>query len=522
MSRDRMLSHRLVRPTVRTPTQKVSRGFSQRSLPAIGLPIVGVLLVLVLLSWGARPSGVAGASSTAGSPHAAAQGSVPCSVAPNVGMPATTLSATITLGPHMTISQLMALMTPQQMLAATSMTFSPGGADVALLQATFFPVTQQVIYTGVITIFPDALPGARNLRIRIQPGGSPPVEFLCPLAFTVETPEERLQRANGTFRSEVAGALQAIGRQAGVPVRMDNFAFTFNGNPPLVVNAMVSSAEGLTPEQLARGADLLLTFLRLPEGSALPSGFYVVRVFRDPPAGSWWAQFRDPGGRMVLQTPMEVDVRPIEDEVQKPRYKLTARGKLVPPTLIIDWHKKDKTIEVDAQIELPIGTGGPDAAPLPPAGQTILNAANAFLSTARDAIAAGAKLTKADAARTVALASWEDDRVVAWTYINGMERATIEELARGRETILTFGSRKFWLYRLHRDENGQWLVTSLSPDGESHTEVAEVSLSDRPSDSPLPILLTSIEPDDILPTLVTPAGLTIKQPDCGCKGCCVR
>jgi hypothetical protein len=155
-------------------------------------------------------------------------------------MPATTLSATITLGPHMTISQLMALMTPQQMLAATSMTFSPGGADVALLQATFFPVTQQVIYTGVITIFPDALPGARNLRIRIQPGGSPPVEFLCPLAFTVETPEERLQRANGTFRSEVAGALQAIRRQAGVPVRMDNFAFTFNGNPPLVVCPVLS------------------------------------------------------------------------------------------------------------------------------------------------------------------------------------------------------------------------------------------------------------------------------------------
>ncbi|MCS6818272.1 MAG: hypothetical protein N0A16_11440 [Blastocatellia bacterium] len=450
--------------------------------------------------------------------HAAAQGSVSCSVVPNSGMQATTLSATITLGPHIALSQLMATMTPQQMLAATSMTLSPGGVEIALLQTTFLPLTQQVTYTGTITIFQDASPGARNLRISIRPREGLPVELTCPLAFTVETPAERLQRANETFRSEVASALQAIGRQAGALVQTDNFAFAFNGNPPLVVNAMIRDAGDLPLERLSQGVDILLVFLWLPVGSALPSGFYVIRVFRDPPAGSWWAQFKDLGGRILLQTPMEVSVRPTEDEAQKPRYQLTAKGKLIPPTLIIDWHKKDRTVQVDAQIELPIGTGGADAMPLPSAGQAIVRAANTLLSAARDAIAAGATLIRADAAWTVAVAS-DQDGIVAWTYINGMERASIEDLARGRETILTFGLGKFWLYRIRRDENGQWLATSRSPDGESYTQVAEVSLSGGPPASPLPTLLTSIEPDDVSPTLVTPVGITIKQKDCGGCGC---
>lgn len=518
MKFDRTLSRHLMRPMARILRLKVFRRFfpPTRGGSATGLPIVGLMLVSVLLSPGMRSLDVAGVSPTAGGTRAAAQTPIPCSVVPNTGMQATTLSATISLGPHMTVSQLMAMMTPQQMLAATRMSFSPGGVEVALLQTTFLP-TQQVIYSGMITILEDALPGARNLRVTIQPGGAPPVELICPLAFTVETPEERLQRANETFRSEVAAALQAVGRQAGIPVRTEDFAFAFDGNPPLVVNAMIRSAEDLTLEELARGADLLLVFLRLPEGSALPSGFYIIRVFQQPPAGPWWAEFKDTSGRVVLRTPIEVEVHPIEDEVQKPRYKLTVKEKLIPPTLIIDWHKKKTNPEVDMHIELSIGAGGADPTPLPREGQAIVNAANAFLGTARDAIAAGAKLTKADAARTIGVGSLAQVFVV-WTYINGLERAGIEELARGRLSFLTFGAGKFWLYRIWRDENGQWLTTSQSPNGESYTSPAEVSPAGVSTTAP--ILLTNIEPDDISPTLVTPAGLVIKQRDCGCWGCC--
>lgn len=439
---------------------------------------------------------------------------VACSIAPNSGILGSTQAVTISVGPHMLISQYMAALTPSQMRAATSMNFSPGGAEVALLQATY--LLQQVIYSGVITIAPEALPGVRNLGIRIQPMGLPSSEFICPLAFTVETPEERLQRAHQAFRAEVAGALQVMGRQMGVAVQAEDFVASFDDDRPLVVSAPITGTENLPIEELARGADLLFVFLRLPHGSDLPSGFYVIRVSRE--LGGWRARFRNAQGRVVLETPMEVEIRETEQEAQKPKYKLTAKGKLIPPTLIVDWHKREKMVQVDAQIEIPLGTGGPDGTPLPQLGQAILRAADTFMSAAREGIAAGAKLTKADAARTIGGGSSADVFVV-WTYTNGLERASIEELARGRTSFLTFGGGKFWLYRIWRDANGQWLTTSQSPNGESYTSPAEVSPSGV--STRVPILLTSIEPDDISPTLVTPTQITIKQPDCGCKGCCV-
>ena len=525
MTFDRTLSRHLTRPIARI-LRKVCRSFSPpaRGGSAIGSPIVGLMLVLALLPPGVRPLGVAEVSPAAGKTGAAAQlETIPCSVAPNTGMQATTLSATISLGPHPTVSQLMTTMTPQQVLAATSMSFSPGGVEVALLQTAFLP-TQQVIYTGLITILSDALPGARNLGITIRRAGALPVELMCPLAFTVETPEERLQRANQTFRSEVAAALEAVGRQVGIPVQTENFAFAFNGNPPLVVNAMTRSAGDLTLEQLARGADLLLVFLHLPKDSALPSGFYIIRVFQEPPTGPWWAQFKDTSGRVILQTPIEVEVQPIEDEAQKPRYKLTAKGKVIPPTLIIDWHEKKGKTQVDMEIELSIGTGGPDPTPLPGEGQAILRAANALLSTAGDALAVGAKLTKADAARGNVGIGTTGPELAVWTYINGLERASIEELARGRPSFLLFQLGKFWLYRIWQDENGRWLSTAQSLDGESNTAPVEVSPSGVSTKAP--ILLTNVDPDGISPTLVTPAGLVIKEPSyctrCGCCNKCCK
>ncbi len=448
-----------------------------------------------------------------------AQTPIPCSLTPNTGLPGDTFSATISLGPHALLSPLMMTMNPAEMQAATSLSFSPIGVQAFVIQTTYTQ-TQQVIYTSLLTLLPTASPGRRDLAITIQPPGRMPVGFICPRAFAIETPEERVQRANQRFREEVADALRDMGQQMGVPVGTDDFVASFDDDPPLVVNARIAGAEALPIEELARGADVLFVFLRVPQGSGLPSGFYVIRVSQE--AGRWRAQFRDARGRIALETPMDVEIRETEQEAQKPKYKLTTKGKLIPPTLIVDWHKKDKKIEVDAQIEIPLGTGGPDGTPLPLAGQAILRATETFLSAARSSIAAGAKLTKADAARTIGAASTEET-VIVWTYINGVERASIEELARGRPTIFVIAGDKIWLSRIWRDANGQWFTTNQFPTGESVTVPVEVSASGVSTMAP--ILLTDNEPDDLSPTLVTPAGITIKQKSwctrCNCcENCC--
>jgi len=417
----------------------------------------------------------------------------------------------------------MMTMNPAEMQAATSLSFSPIGVQAFVIQTTYTQ-TQQVVYTSILTLLPTAPSGPRDLVITLQPPGRMPVGFVCPRAFAIEAPEEHMQRANQRFREEVADALQAMGRQMGVPVRTDDFVVSADDDAPLVVNAIVAGAEDLPIEELARGADLLFVFLRVPQGSGLPSGFYVIRVSQD--SGRWRAQFRDAEGRIALETPMDVEIRETEQEAQKPKYKLTTKGKLIPPTFIVDWHKKDKKIEVDAQIEIPLGTGGPDGTPLPPAGQVILRATDTFRSAARDSIAAGAKLTKADAARAVGAAS-TGEAFIVWTYINGMERASIEELARGRPVMLVIAGDqrwgdKLWLSRIGRGQGSSdpgWFVTNQFPTGESVTVPADVSPSGV--STMVPLLLTSIEPDDISPTLVTPAGLTIKQKSsCTTCNCC--
>jgi hypothetical protein len=456
-----------------------------------------------------------------------AQTPIPCSLTPNSGLPGDTFSATISLGPHALLSPLMMTMTPAEMQAATSLSFSPIGVQAFVIQ-TAYTQTQQVIYTSILTLLPTAPSGPRDLVITLQPPGRMPVGFVCPRAFAIETPEEHMQRANQRFREEVADALQAMGRQMGVPVRTDDFVVSADDDPPLIVSALIAGAEDLPIEELARGADLLFVFLRVPRGSALPSGFYVIRVSQD--SGRWRAQFRDAQGRIALETPMDVEIKETTDE-QADLFRIkvtTPSGKVIVKNIQKQrLRMAGPRRTVDAQIELPLGTGGPDGTPLPPAGQVILRATDTFRSAARDSIAAGAKLTKADAARAVGAAS-TGEAFIVWTYINGMERASIEELARGRPAMLVIAGDqrwgdKLWLSRIGRDADGQWFVTDQFPTGESITVPADVSPSGV--STMVPLLLTSIEPDDISPTLVTPARITIKQKSsctrCNCcEGCC--
>jgi hypothetical protein len=130
---------------------------------------IGLLLFLVLLPpdgllWAARSAETFTAAATA----ASLQIDVPCTIEPNSGLivpQGQTIPAVITLGPHSTVALLILVFTPEQLLAATTMRFQPGGIQVALRDVSFIG-TEQIRYSTVLTIAPDAAPGVRDLPRR--------------------------------------------------------------------------------------------------------------------------------------------------------------------------------------------------------------------------------------------------------------------------------------------------------------------------------------------------------------------
>jgi hypothetical protein len=415
---------------------------------------IGLLLFLVLLPpdgllWAARSAETFTAAATA----ASLQIDVPCTIEPNSGLTVPqghTIPAVITLGPHPTVALLILVFTPEQLLAATTMRFQPGGIQVALRDVSFIG-TEQIRYSTVLTIAPDAAPGVRDLNITIQT--SPPIELFCSRAFTVETPEQSLEKANQTFRNEVAQALQQIARQARVQIQTDNFvAIPLDDGSSVVVNAGIAGVENLTLEQLARGADVLFTFLRVPQGSGLPSGFYTVRIFRM--GTQWKAQFKNLQGRVALET--DAEVGPGDPALQKPKItaKLECDGGC---TLSIDIHwGKGK-----ARAPVPLGTGGPDRTPLPPVGQTIAQATGNFYQVARGVI----NTIKVDTFRQVIIGS-RDDVLVVHTVFQGVENLTLEDLAKGQDVFFGYFRTPqasglpagLYTVRIIRSDLGQWLA----------------------------------------------------------------
>ncbi len=120
----------------------------------------------------------------------------------------------------------------------------------------------------------------------------------------VEIPEQKLEQLNQTFRSAVASAMQEAAGLAKVRLQTDNFtAIVLDDGNSVVMNGVIAGVENLTLEQLAQGADVLFTFL--PQGSALPSGFYIVRFLRRET--QWKAQFKDLEGKVILEADAEVN-----------------------------------------------------------------------------------------------------------------------------------------------------------------------------------------------------------------------
>jgi hypothetical protein len=307
----------------------------------------------------------------------------------------------------------------------------------------------------------------------------------CP-GSTVNMPEAltpELEQAHQTFRSTVASALQEAAKLGNVPVRTDNFvAILLDDGSSVVVNAGIAGVENLTLEQLAKGADVLFVFLRLPQGSGLPSGFYTVRFFQTPGTKQWKAQFRNLEGQVALETDAEVGPG---DHVWKEKPKLTG-------SIGCDFDAGECWIKIDirwgngnARASVRLGTGGPDPTPLRAAGQVIAQATAKFYEAARGII----NTVKTNTYRQVMIGS-RDDILIVHTLLRGVEMQTIDELAKGQDVFYGYfrtpQSSKlpsgFYRVRIAQSATGEWVARFVDAKGNTVKE-GPATVGDR---EPLP------------------------------------
>jgi len=315
-------------------------------------------------------------------------------------------------------------------------------------------------------------------------------KLFSPTEKPVEIPEQRLEQLNQTFRSAVASAMQQAAELANVQVQTDNFAAILpDDGSSVVVNAVVAGAENLTLEQLARGADVLFTFLQLPRGSALPSGFYTVRLFQMETR--WKAQFKDLQGKVVLETDAEV-----KGEDPALRLKDGVTSVIIIQTenviiVILDIHPLQYPPPWSARVMLRLGTGGPDSSSLPTAGQAILQAMGKFYQEARRVM----NTIETNTFQQVMVGT-RNDVLLVHTVFQGVEKLTLEELAKGQDVFLRYIHYSpphpmmptgFAVVRILRNSAGQWaaqirdlqgkLLLELPVSVEPQTNVGGVSLT---------------------------------------------
>jgi hypothetical protein len=288
-----------------------------------------------------------------------------------------------------------------------------------------------------------------------------------------ETPEQRLEQTNQSFRSTVASAMQEAAKLAGVTITTDNFvAIPLDDGSSVAVNAGIAGVENLTLEQLAKGADVLFTFLRLPRGSALPSGFYTVRIFQTPGTNQWKAQFRNLEGQVALETDAEVGPG---DLAQKQKPRLTG-GVFIDPInpitgsrIVIDIHWE----KGNAQAQVLLGTGGPDPTPLPAAGQKIAQATANFYRAALATVNG----SRSNTHKQVIIGS-RDDILAVHTVLQDVEKLTLEQLAQGQDVFFGYFRESgsglptgFYTIRIAQGVAGQWLARFVDAKGNTVKEV---------------------------------------------------
>jgi hypothetical protein len=309
------------------------------------------------------------------------------------------------------------------------------------------------------------------------------------------TPEQQLEQANQTFRSTVASAMQEAAKLRPINIVSSNF-IVLNADICVVVNA-IAGVENLTLEQLAQGADVLFTFLRLPQGSGLPSGFYTVRFFQTPGTKQWKAQFRNLEGRVALETDAEVGLGDIAREIPK----LTG-------DFGCDFDKGECWIKIDirwktasAKASVRLGTGGPDPTPLPAAGQVIAQATAKFYEAACGII----NTVKTNTYRQVIIGSRDDNLVVYTAFRSrgsrGMD-SPLPDLAKGQDIMFCYIRPPqssnlptgFYTVRIAQSATGEWLARFVDAKGNTVKEVpATVGHGDPLAQKPR--LTIDIDPD---------------------------
>jgi hypothetical protein len=222
---------------------------------------------------------------------------------------------------------------------------------------------------------------------------------------------------------------------------------------------------------------VLFTFLRLPQGSALPSGFYTVRFFQTPETKQWKAQFRNLQGRVVLETDAEVG---LEDIARKnPDIKITGSFgcEFDSDKGFHCWIKIDIHVEWEiswgARALVPVGTGGPDPTPLPAAGQVIAQATANFYEAARRII----NTVKTNTYRQVIIGS-RDDNLVVHTVFRGVEMRTIDDFAKGVDVFYGYFRTPqsselptgFYTVRIAQSATGEWVARFVDAKGNTVKE----------------------------------------------------
>ncbi|MBI4518097.1 MAG: hypothetical protein HY699_20020 [Deltaproteobacteria bacterium] len=318
----------------------------------------------------------------------------------------------------------------------------------------------------------------------------------CPLARAMEG-------ANQVFRAAVASALleaaqQAMG-QAQQIAAGDFVAIPADDDAnSIVVNSRIVGVEDLTLDKLAEGADVLFTFLRLPEGSALPSGFYTVRIFRTPGTARWRAQFTNLQGRVALETDAQVG----PEEPTELRIKLTGEIDFDAGTAWIDLKWKNNK----ARVGLHMGTGGADPTSLPPAGQRIVEATTIFQATINNSKSNNFRL----------IIGTRDDILISQAIARGVESLTMEQLAQGQDVFSQYyrGPETdsilpgFYVVRILRNPAGQWLAQVVNMQGRVVKEDAVMVESHEPAAGVLLSLDVSVS--STTTSLVLPQGIAIR------------
>ncbi len=288
----------------------------------------------------------------------------------------------------------------------------------------FYDYTDPVNPNPPAQIYPN--PGLYNVKFRVQDNaGAWDVDTIAVQVIEGPSPEEQMEEANRKLRSSFIYAVQASQRMGVDLGSSPLFGIETAGR---VMSAPIAGVDTKTIDDLASGADVLFTFLNLPQGSELPSGFYIVRLSQTS-TGNWVAQFIDETGTPGLET----DVGVYFGNKERQRPYLTFEFGKDPKTneffLKIDIEWKN----VSAETRIALGSGDIDPTPLSPEGRAIVDAMDTFSTEAWNILSS----LNGNISEDIVIASRED-ALVAYSPLKGVENFTPDDYLNGQDVAFSY------------------------------------------------------------------------------------